>query len=64
LLLATWTYFALNFAFFRFPWPWSDWTARTPNAMVFFFCAVGLTAATWLSRRSSLQGTPAGHRAT
>jgi hypothetical protein len=64
LLLATWTYFGLNFAFFRFPWPWSDWTARTPNAMGFFCCAMGLTVATWLSRRSALQGTPAGHRAT
>ena len=44
LLIATWTYFGLNFAFFRFPWPWSDWTSRTPNALVYILCAAGLTA--------------------
>ena len=44
LLLATWLYFGLNFAFFHFPWPWSAWTARTPNAIVFTLCALGLSA--------------------
>jgi hypothetical protein len=44
LLLTTWLYFALNLAFFRFPWPWKEWTRRTPNALVFMVCAVGLTA--------------------
>jgi hypothetical protein len=43
LLFCTWLYFALNFAFFRFPWPWQEWTARTPNALVFLVCAAGLT---------------------
>ncbi len=43
LLLATWTYFLLNFAFFRYSWPWSEWTSRTPNAIIFAVCAVGLT---------------------
>ncbi|HOW67636.1 MAG TPA: hypothetical protein PK256_20345 [Verrucomicrobiota bacterium] len=47
LLWATWLYFGLNFAVFRFPWPWSPWTARTPNALVFFVCALGLTACVW-----------------
>jgi hypothetical protein len=47
LLLAVWLYFGLNFAFFRFPWPWTPWTARTPNALVFLVCALGLT---WLAR--------------
>jgi len=45
LLLATWCYFYLNFAFFRFPWPWSEWTYRTPNAVVFFLCSLGLSLA-------------------
>jgi hypothetical protein len=45
LLLASWTYYALNFAFFRFPWPWQAPTARTPSAVVFFFCLVILTIA-------------------
>lgn len=43
LLYATWMYFLLNFAFFRFPWPWSDWTARTPNGIIFTLSAIGLT---------------------
>ena len=45
LLINTWIYFALNFAFARFPWPWQAWTPRTPNAIIFFVCAIGLTAA-------------------
>jgi len=45
LLLATWLFFGLNFAVFRYPWPWAEWTVRTPNAMVLAACAVGLT---WL----------------
>ncbi|MBL9139879.1 MAG: hypothetical protein JNK85_28670 [Verrucomicrobiales bacterium] len=43
LLLSVWLYFGLNFAFFRFPWPWNPWTARTPNALVFLVCGLGLT---------------------
>ncbi len=43
LLLATWLTFGLNFAFFRYPWPWTEWTNRTPNAVVFTACALGLT---------------------
>lgn len=46
LLFCTWLYFALNFAFFRYPWPWLKWTDRTPNALVFLVCAAGLT---WLA---------------
>lgn len=45
LLLCTWLYFGLNYAFFRFPWPWEKWTGRTPNAIAFTACAVGLTVA-------------------
>lgn len=56
LLICTWLYFGLNYAFFHFPWPWTTWTSRTPNALAFTFCAVGLTLATiWIS--------PKGHRA-
>ncbi len=43
LLLTTWLYFGLNYAFFEFPWPWQTWTVRTPNAMIFTVCAVALT---------------------
>ena len=51
LLINTWIYFGLHFAFARFPWPWQTWTPRTPNAIIFFVCAIGLTAASL--RRSS-----------
>ena len=46
LLIATWLFFLLNYAFFKFPWPWQTWTQRTPNALVFTVCALGLT---WLA---------------
>jgi len=52
LLLATWLYFGLNYAFFHFPWPWSIWTSRTPNAIIFTVCALGLTLAAVLSRQA------------
>jgi len=51
LLLMTWTLFALNFAFFEFPWPWEAWTIRTPNAIIYSICTIGLTgAALFVSR--------------
>ena len=52
LLLGTWLFFGLNFAFFHFPWPWQEWTQRTPNAMVFTICALGLT---WFACSRSLE---------
>ncbi|MEM9659758.1 MAG: hypothetical protein AAF961_15460, partial [Planctomycetota bacterium] len=45
LLVTLGTYFCLNFAFFRFPWPWGVWTMRTPNALCFAVCTALLTAA-------------------
>jgi hypothetical protein len=45
LLSCVWTYFTLNFAFFRFPWVWETWTSRTPNGIIYMVCALGLTAA-------------------
>lgn len=44
LLLNAWLYFLLNYAFFRFPWPWAAWTGRTPNGIIFTVCILGLTA--------------------
>lgn len=43
LTFCTWLYFTLNYAFFRFPWPWEKWTGRTPNAIVFAVFTVCLT---------------------
>ncbi len=44
LLLSAWLHFLLNYAFFRFPWPWAQWTSRTPNGILFTICVLGLTA--------------------
>ncbi len=42
-LFAAWLYFLVNFAFFRFPWPWADWTGRTPSGIIMTVCVIGLT---------------------
>lgn len=44
-------YFGLNQAFFRLPWPWLPWTARTPNSLVYAACVAVLAGAVWVSRR-------------
>lgn len=43
LMLLTWIFFSLNQAFFENPLPWQEWTTRTPNAILFLICALGLT---------------------
>jgi hypothetical protein len=50
ILLASWMYFTLNYAFFHFPWPWDEWTSRTPNGIIFTVCVVGLTIMAFLGR--------------
>ena len=37
----------LNQAFFRNPWPWREWTARTPNGLFFTFCGICLLVFAW-----------------
>ncbi|HRZ38658.1 MAG TPA: hypothetical protein P5534_20120 [Candidatus Paceibacterota bacterium] len=54
LLGMTWLLFSLNFAMFRFPWPWTEWTSRTPSALAFAICAVGLSLG-GISRSLSLK---------
>lgn len=51
LLLMSWVLFALNFAFFEFPWPWDPWTGRTPSAIIYVVCLVVLTAAALFAGR-------------
>lgn len=43
LLITTWLYWTLNFAFFHFPWPWETWTMRTANGICFTACAIALS---------------------
>ena len=50
LLFNSWLYFGLNYAFFRFPWPWAEWTSRTPNGIIFTVCVLGLTGLALLKR--------------
>jgi hypothetical protein len=45
LLLTTLLYFCLNTAFFRYAWPWEEWTGRTPNQIIFSVCAFFLVLA-------------------
>jgi hypothetical protein len=52
LLGSAWVYFALNFVFFDFPWPWQPWTARTPNALFFMLALFALTALALASPRA------------
>lgn len=56
LLLTTWLYFTLNFAFFRLPWPWAAWTRRTPNGLIFLACALGLTIAAVIGGNRGARG--------
>lgn len=52
LLLCGWMYFLINYAFFHFPWPWAEWTSRTPNGICFTICIIGITlAATVFARQ-------------
>lgn len=59
LLLTAWMYFLLNYAFFRFPWPWAQWTYRTPNGIIFTVCVLGLTLLALMERRKAPAEAPA-----
>ena len=43
LTTSVWLFFALNFAFFEYPWPWSPPTFRSPSAAVFLVFSIALT---------------------
>ncbi|MFO1003855.1 MAG: hypothetical protein U0936_26285 [Planctomycetaceae bacterium] len=53
LMFGAWCFFLLNYAFFRFPWPWQEWTGRTPSGIIYLICIGSLTiAAIRVSRRA------------
>ncbi len=52
LLFNAWIFFVLNYAFFQFPFPWTEWTRRTPNGIIFSLCVIGLTACVLLYRNN------------
>ena len=53
LLLTAWMYFLLNTAFFEYPWPWREWTIRTPNWLIFAVCIAGVTIIALVRHRKS-----------
>lgn len=55
LLFTSLTYYLLNLAVFRFPWPWLDWTGRTPNALAFTLAVVVVL---WVAVIALAQGSP------
>lgn len=46
LMASAWTFFLLNWAFFHFPWPWAEWTGRTPSGIIYIVCIFALTGYT------------------
>ena len=60
LMITAWSYFWLNWAFFGYPWPWAEWTGRTPNGLIFTGCVIGLTVMTALHGRLLKNEAPAG----
>ncbi len=59
LVLMAWTYFFLNWAFFRYPWPWEPWTGRTPHGLSYLVATLALTlAAVCLHRDLSKKRAP------
>ena len=62
LLLSVWTYFGLNYVFFRYPWS-TEVTSRTSNNWVFFYFALLLTAPAFMILwRRGLSGGTVGER--
>ncbi|HEY3392971.1 MAG TPA: hypothetical protein VGK58_09705 [Lacipirellulaceae bacterium] len=57
LLIASWLYYGLTFAFFRFPWPWEAPTSRSPSAIVFAACLLLLTLASVFYARTDRRRT-------
>ena len=63
LRLTVWMYFGLNFAFFKYPWPWQPWTTRTPNALFYLLAAVGITLLTCHQSVTRAEGKTQRHDA-
>lgn len=53
LVLTSFFYYSLNFAFFGFPWPWAESGARSPNNWVFNGCVLTIvvSAIIWGHRK-------------
>ena len=50
-------FFGLNTRFFNYPWPWTEWTGRTPNQIIFGICAIVLLMAAEIVVARSSRGT-------
>jgi hypothetical protein len=58
LMSGAWCFFLLNYAFFRFPWPWQTWTGRTPSGIIYLICIGSLTAAAIRFSRKAPEKAP------
>lgn len=55
---AVWMYFLLNFAFFHFPWPWAEWTGRTPSGIIYVVFSVAISCIVLLNVRRGPRARP------
>ncbi|MFP6583738.1 MAG: hypothetical protein VCD00_14450 [Candidatus Hydrogenedentota bacterium] len=60
LVVTAWTFFLLNYAFFHYPWPWSEWTGRTPSGIIFTVCILSLTGLVVLTQRKRTTESTSG----
>jgi len=44
LLVTSWTYFMLNYAFWNYPWPWENPAGLFTNGLIYYVAIIGLTA--------------------
>ena len=49
LLIAVWTFFLLNYAFWGYPWPWNGPNGWFTNGLLYYVSLVGLTLLVWIS---------------
>lgn len=54
LFVLVWIYMGLNWAVFHCPWPWREWTNRTPHGIIFAAFAVILSLAVLFYRPKPL----------
>jgi hypothetical protein len=57
LLVVSWTYFYLNFAFWGYPWPWKDPAGPFSRGLVYSVSIVGLTILVCVSGKRTQRAT-------
>jgi len=57
LLVASWTYFFLNYAFIGYPEPWNEGSSSLTNRLVYTVSIIGLKTLVWMSGSGKQQTT-------